>query len=343
MDAAALASPNLYPLIFDIARDAVRMVVLDETRYRAASFLDERLLAQAEPGEWIARASLEQAAAGLDGECDFIFHIGHVGSTLLSRLLDISDRVFSLREPAILRTLAMAAMDGADPRSVEQWTGMFLKLWSRVYRPGQRALLKATSFTAEIGPVLMRLNPSASAILMVVSPSIHLATIFGGEASRVELNVNAPMRLERLNRRLGGPVWRLDDLSEGEIAAMSWACEIMALAQIARAFPGRILWLDFEAFLQTPPAGLAASLQRLHGAAPEADLRAMLASPDLNRYSKAPEHAYSAELRDQVLAQARARHRAEIDRGLDWLNAAGRDHAVLADSIREVAAAIRSG
>ena len=343
MDAAALASPNLYPLIFDIARDAVRMVVLDETRYRAASFLDGRLLAQAEPGEWIARASLEQAAAGLDGECDFIFHIGHVGSTLLSRLLDISDRVFSLREPAILRTLAMAAMDGADPRSVEQWTGMFLKLWSRVYRPGQRALLKATSFTAEIAPLLMRLTPSASAILMFVSPGVHLATIFGGEASREELMINAPMRLARLHRRLGQHVWRLKDLSEGEIAAMSWACEVTALAAAARAFPDRILWIDFEALLKAPSDGLAASLKRLHGVAPEADIRAMFASPDLNRYSKAPEHAYSASLRYQVLAQAHAEHRVEIDRGIAWLNAAGTRHAILANAIREVAAAIRSG
>lgn len=341
IDAAALASPNLYPLTFDIAGDAVRIVALDEARYRSASFLDERLLAQVGPGDWMARDDLHRAAAAFDQECDFIFHIAHVGSTLLSRLLDVSERIFSVREPAILRTLAHAESNAGHWASIEPTAELFLRLWSRVYRPEQRALLKATSFTAEIAPLLMRLNPSASAILMLVSPSVHLATIFGGEASREELKINAPRRLARLLRRLGEPAWRLEDLSEGEIAAMSWACEVMALAHIARAFPDRILWFDFEAFLKTPSVGLTACLRRLHAAASEADVRAMLASPDFNRYSKAPEHAYSAGLRDQVLAQARARNRVEIDRGLDWLTAAGRTHAVLADAIRQVVAGMR--
>jgi hypothetical protein len=46
----------------------------------------------------------------------------------------------------------------------------------------------------------------------------------------------------------------------------------------------------------------------------------MLDGPDMRRYSKAPEHAYDAVLRRDVLNEARAMHRTEIRRGLAWLD-----------------------
>jgi hypothetical protein len=48
----------------------------------------------------------------------------------------------------------------------------------------------------------------------------------------------------------------------------------------------------------------------------------MIAAPHLSRYSKAPEHAYDAQLRRDVLDQARHEHADEISRGLAWLRSA---------------------
>jgi hypothetical protein len=342
MDAETLASPGLYPIAFDATADRVRLVALDETRYRAASFLDERLLPEVGPGEWVSRIDLRQAMTFAGDECDFIFHIGHVGSTLLSRLLGDDDRVFALREPAILRTLAAAELTLEDPTTVTDHTRMFLKLFARVYRSSQKTLLKATSFVSEIAPIMMTLNPSASAILMFVSPSVYVTAILSGEASRAELEITAPMRLARLHRRLGGQYWRLDDLSEGERAAMGWTCEIVALTQLADGYPGRTLWLDFDAFLARPEASLSATLRRLHGDAPQARVDAMLHSPHLSRYSKAPEHAFDSDLRRRVLAQAGRDYSLEIARGMAWLNAAGGRHAAIADAVRRIASAARA-
>ena len=53
-----------------------------------------------------------QAAAGFNacqtrrGRWGYIFPIGHVGSTLLSRLIGSHTGIFSLRESALLRTFA---------------------------------------------------------------------------------------------------------------------------------------------------------------------------------------------------------------------------------------------
>ena len=104
------ASPDVYLQKVDLARDAALLVQLNESAYRAASFLDDRILAPDVKGGWASLRSVLDAAQTL-GErkpLHFIFHTGHVGSTLLSRLLDESGCVLSLREPLPLRSLADA-------------------------------------------------------------------------------------------------------------------------------------------------------------------------------------------------------------------------------------------
>ncbi|MEO8813547.1 MAG: hypothetical protein ABI376_11625 [Caulobacteraceae bacterium] len=329
--AADLASPALYPLRSDGGR--VTFVEMSEADYAAAAFLDERLMLAGRATREAPWAEVERVAAALGGECDFIFHIGHVGSTLLSRLLGMEPRVFSVREPAILRTLAAEAPSPERDRRIDR----FLELWARVWRPEQKTLLKATSFVGEIAPVLMERSPTARALLMVTAPHIHIAGILGGHASRGEMAALAPARLARLNARLGGGAFALEAMSQGERAAMGWTSEIMALAAAANAFPGRVMWLNFERFLERPEPTLAAALGHLHGAADPAGVTAMARSPHMGRYAKAPEHAFDAAARAGVLGEARREHGGEIDRGIAWINAAATAHPAIAAAIRRAA------
>jgi hypothetical protein len=74
---------------------------------------------------------------------------------------------------------------------------------------------------------------------------------------------------------------------------------------------------------------LSAALTRLHGAADPAEVELMLKSPLFGRYSKGPEHAYDAALRNAVLDQARREHAGELAKGQAWLAAsAGRSPLV---------------
>ena len=330
------ATPDLYPLAFDEGQDSVGFVRLSRPRYEQASFLDQRVTAAGDQGGWAPFGIVRAAAAPLAGESDVIFHIGHVGSTLVARLLGLSPRIFSLREPGALRTFAELAFELTTPESVlspaafDERLDVFLRLWARAYEPRQRTLIKATSFAGEIAPMLLTRMSSARAILMTVEPEAYMATILGGPNSRIELRAQAPSRLRRLHRRTGPPLWRLAEMSEGELCAMSWAAEMAGLAEAAETFPDRILWLDFERFLASPREGLSAALIRLHGEAAPADIDTMLASPLFGRYSKGPEHAYDANLRHQVLDQARRDHAAEIGKGRAWLAAAAQTSPLVA-------------
>jgi hypothetical protein len=333
------ANPDLYPLVFDVFQDAVYFIRLTQARYAEASFLDQRVAQQGDEGGWAQWAPVAALAGRLDGDSDYIFHIGHVGSTLLSRLLGLSPRVFSLREPAILRTLAQVAFDLPTPESpwspetFEEHLDVFSNLWARTYAPGQKTLLKATSLVSEIAEPLLARSVGSQALMMTVRPEVYMATIFGGPASRQELRTAAQSRLRRLHRRLGAAPWRLYEMSEGEQAAMSWACEMAGLVEAAKRHATRVLWIDFERFLAAPREGLSAALAHLHGAALEDDLQSMLLSPLFTRYSKGPEHAYDANLRRQVLDQARAEHAQELAKGLAWLDRAGREAPVVAEAL----------
>src|SRR5438105_13222298 len=93
----------------DVNAGLVRLVHMNREDYRTASFLDDRLL-QTPREQHVMPWNAATAGLGADARDDaaWIFHIGHVGSTLLSRLLGELPGLLSVREPRLLRDLAMA-------------------------------------------------------------------------------------------------------------------------------------------------------------------------------------------------------------------------------------------
>src|SRR5688572_12345833 len=100
-------SPRRFVFDLDAATDRVQLLELDEGGYRAASFLDQRVIP---PGVELATSAWREIADAMPAEArrdvQYIFHIGNVGSTLISRLLGEIPAVFALREPLLLRVFA---------------------------------------------------------------------------------------------------------------------------------------------------------------------------------------------------------------------------------------------
>lgn len=341
MDALAQSlarTPELFPHALEVPSDSIAFIRLGKAEYRSASFLDDRILSpqtlrRVLPWSDVGRAV---ADAGLEESCHFIFHIGHVGSTLLSRLLGEQPGVLALREPAILRTLAQIRAEPALERRVwgsdgfERRLSALLKLWSRTFDPGDRAVVKATSFVSELAGELLARPSGPNAILMYVSPESYLATILGGANAPQEARMLAPGRQARLQRRLGVDIAAP---GIGEMVAMSWACEMTALLE-ARAVAGeRALLLDFDSFLARPADLLAQAVLHLGIPASAQNIRNAIDGPEMRRYSKAPEYAYDAALRRDVLDQARATSGPEIRRGLSWLDTLARTNAQVAQAL----------
>jgi hypothetical protein len=318
-------SPAWLPL--EIAPgNAVRLIQLDEAAYRAASFLDQRLLGMGYPQGACSLAVLNSAAARLARPAHYVFHTGHVGSTLISRLAGAHESLFSLREPALLRPLAALPAPGSTRVPA---LDVALAVLARTWRPDQRALIKVTSFVSELAEPILASDRRAAALFMFVRPLAYLRGILAGPNSRVENRQLAASRLQRLVRRLGADQWREDPRSEGESVAMSWLCEMAALHEAAVRFERQVLWVDFDRFLAEPRAGLEVIFRALGVSPAPADIEALVAGPLMRQYSKAPEHAYDAELRRSVLESADAEHAAEIRLGLNWLQRVAMRHRLI--------------
>lgn len=312
------------------------MVRLSRDQYEQASFLDDRALKPGQPGEWMPLDDIAEAATGLAENCHFIFHIGHVGSTLISRLLGATEGLFSLREPTPLPVLAQLHVELGRPEALwsaqdfESRTTLFLKLWSRTFEPKQAALIKATSWGAGLAASLLARPSRPKALFMAVEPEVYLAGVMASPGAWQDIAQTAQATLKRLHDRLGETPFVLHELSPGERVAMSWACEMTALGAAREAAPRRVLWLDFEGFLDMPEEGLTAALGHFGQSADPEVVESLVRGPLMQRYSKLPEHRFDRQVRRRALAQARAAHGEEIARGMAWLDAASRRYPLIA-------------
>jgi hypothetical protein len=288
----------------------VRLVEMTPEDYRDASFLDDRMFEKKRASHLLSWA---EVAGGMPGsarrDVRWIFHIGHVGSTLIARLLGELDSVLSVREPRALRDLTFFP---AEVRS--RFVPALQALFSRTFAAEQVALVKATSFVSEIAGELVL--EGGRALFLYATPRNYIAGILAGENSRKELAGMAGMRSQRLaSRGINLPAPR----TEADLAAAAWACEMTALEAAART---NTRWVDFDRAL----ANLEGSLHELADffglATSKEEIAAIAGSPLARRYSKATEYEYSAELRRDLLAEAATLHGADIERALAMLNEA---------------------
>ena len=301
-----------------------RLVRMDRDAYRTASFLDDRMLG--EPKEIAVLPWGDVAAAAppnMPTDARWIFHIGHVGSTLVARMLGELPDVLCVREPRILRDVA-----GVSAEQRLGFTAGLPALFSRTFARNQTALVKATSFVSEIAPELV--PPGERALFMFATPRAYIASILAGENSVKELAALAPSRAERVAGRAMLP----EPSNAAEATASAWACEMTALEKAAQAMPDRhVQWLDFDRFLQDVQRELAGMAEFFGFAVEPGQLEAIARGPLLGRYSKALEYDYSPSLRWKLIAEAEAANRGDIDRALAMLQSAAESSPLLARAL----------
>lgn len=326
-------SADVYPQGLDLVRQGLLLIQFDANAYRAASFLDDRILTPQTRGGWVRIDRAMAAAPAVENArpVHFIFHTGHVGSTLVSRLLEESGCVLGLREPLPLRVLAGAhdTLGQAESLlSAAQFDGLlafFARLWSRGYDWARAVVVKATSSAGRLAGPLLTANGGARAVWLNLRAEPYLATLLAGANSPIDLRGHGAERIRRLSRLLQlerpAPLYAL---SLGELAAMSWLAETATQHQALQSAGARCLRVDFDQVLADVPGQMARIAA--HFALPiDAQFAAKVAgSAALTRYAKAPEHEYSPALRAQVLNDARRTHGEEIRKGLAWLEATGR-------------------
>lgn len=302
----------MYAHQLDLLNDSVLLVRLGEADLRNHSFLDQRILRQDMPFEWVAWPQFESIAHRLPASApSYIFHIGHCGSTLLSRLVAAATGAGALREPLPLRTFASDRAEGAasmlDNVELKKRLGWFERSWMI----GRSATtVKATSMCTN---VIDLVNEQSPVLFVYQRADTHLAVVLAGQNALQDLRGFGQNRYRRFSK-LAPDLPPLAAFGIGELAALSWLAEVSSANAALDARPA--MKLDFDDFLQRPAEQLASVCDYLGLDTTPARCEEAIAGPIMRSYSKAPEHPYGPGLREDIIADSRRRNSAEIAEGM---------------------------
>lgn len=314
--ASTLNDPQFLPFELDLDSDRLLLLKLNLQQRTEASFLDQRAVDASTPGAWVPI----QAALGMTSEkerppLDFIFHIGHCGSTLLTRLLQSWPQIQVLREPLPLRTLAGAQQ--LDARN-KQILAFLCGMWARCPAGAARTVIKATSSCNALAVDLLGTSSNTRAILMDAPLRHYLATILKSEGSIADAAAAWPDRA----RVLASYGVALDPgLASGNPVlpiAAGWLAEQKRFEALKLELGDRVLRIDFDQLLREP----GAVLQRVaaHFQLARDGVEHALSSPFWRRYSKSVDHAYDAADREHDLRIVETRFGHLIDGAERWVD-----------------------
>jgi len=296
---------------------------------KRASFLDQRVLPEAAaklrtPLSWL------QQAPPTSAPLRWIFHCGHVGSTLLSRLLD-TPKARVLREPQILRSLASSRREAGfawSPWSVDewwqQWAAPSLSLLARHRSDEHGVLIKATSATAHLMPDILHRRSQDRALALAMPLDLYLAAMHISPAAMQDIHGFAPARIQQLRQSLQRPPAALSGLSQDQLVAISWLVTLWPMAQAIDASPQRARWVQFADLMEQPQATAEQCSDALNwcGSVEPGGL--------MNHYAKDPSRRFDSQARWRQLDTLRQQLKPKAQALSAWLVEVVKEHAGMA-------------
>ena len=337
-----MASPRLYLHTLDMEKAAALIIDTNPDFYRNAVFLDQRALGPNTRGAWVPLDVLWRHMDASENRylapASFIFHIGHCGSTLISRLLDEAPGVLGLREPLVLRTMASGLhtrrVDGGA--AFEETFKHAYQLLARRFSPKQKVIIKPTSMCNNLAPVLLAQNPANRGILLFVTLEVYLANMLDkSDATDVEGFLGH--RIASLEKIVPDLELNTSDLSPPEKITFSWLAEAAQFYLLStRGLAPRLLLMDFDRFLTQTHEHLPNVLHHFSIPAEQETLDGMLVSPVFKSYAKQPGFAYTPANREAILSESRAANADAIKTGIRFVERMMKTHPDLGELTRKL-------
>ncbi|HEX5259127.1 MAG TPA: hypothetical protein VFW35_10165 [Sphingomicrobium sp.] len=292
-------SPDHYLHSFD--GDKAIFVPMDRAAYHRSIFLNGRISPAAGQAMTLPVEVVAQVIRAPQ-PTSWIFHMAHVGSTLLARALDDPGASLVLREPLALRQLALEPDD--------QRLAIVAAMLGKRYRPDAPTLIKANVPVNFLLPKLAAIDANALAILLYLPLRDYLLAILRSD-SHLDW-------LRKITSFLSHYLGDLSALSDAERAAALWLAQVNAFSGTLIALPNARA-LNAELFFDEPGAVLNAAAKHLGVPIAPTDIAARVADPLFSTHAKNPALAFDNM---QRVARRRDLERtmvAELDRAEEWI------------------------
>jgi len=317
-------NPDWHLQRIDMIRQQALMLRLDRAGYQSASFLDERLEPQIKEGYWLDFDQLNSRfpeSTPAPDSMAYIFHIGHCGSTLVSRVFDQQEATLVIREPLTLRFLAdslrrLKRVDSwLDQTGWDNWQRRIIQALGRRYHDRQLPFIKASSICNNLIQSLLGTASGHRALLMYLPLKSYLMIMLKGQ--RNDIRGFAGQRLQDLLRIAPDSDLSLSQLDDWQLVVVGWLASLQDLLAANIAFPEATRLLDFENLLANPQVHIQSLKDHLRLAIDTDDVDANFQTA-VRQYSKQPELAYSPEQRQRAMADSSRQNAAIISQAMDW-------------------------
>lgn len=252
---------------------------------------------------------------------NFIFHIAHCGSTLLSRAFDRTDAALVYREPHTLRQIGVEVgqtpvFPGMAPVTKAKLS-LALTMAQKRYVPGQPVIVKANVPVNLMLPEVMAGIPGNKGLLLYLPLEAYLMSILKSEGNR--------SWIQGLCREIGWRFCKVLKLDPAEIADLSipqatgfvWLAQMRLFADAMKAVPS-LKTLNAETFFQTPAPVLKALADHFSVGLDDGYFDELTAGDLFNRHAKDPGRVYDDEARRKELEARRKALGGDIEEALAW-------------------------
>lgn len=314
--------PCLFPLELDPVNRRLLLTRFSKAKLHAETFLDRRALDGTEVNAWIPLARAFEARPSSPGPAGIILQCSHCGSTLVSRLLAELPGAWVLREPGVLYALASEARTRGHltaqltAAEFEKSIDLVQAALGRLPANATSTIVKHASFTANLGPLLLKRQTALAVMCLSIPLEDFLAALFRGQQLRQGLRSDAWKSITDIATVLNGECPALCELSDAEIAVITWMASELAFTQSEAVGGERVLRLRFDDFLADTEKNLAKLATHFGLEVDDKSMARALSTPWLRRYSKNPLRPCDAAMRRRELDDAKQRFLDEIRSGM---------------------------
>ena len=317
-------NPDWHLQRFDWLQRKALILRLSREHYAQASFLDQTMEREAKEGYWYELHQLDQlfpSSEALPERLGLIFHIGHCGSTLISRVLGQLQNTLVLREPLTLRFLAdckrelgfsLALMDETD------WMRLLrqvLLTHGRIYLDRDLPIIKASSICNHLALDILGMHSGCRVLLIHIPLETYLASMLKSPNLLVDVRGFAKQRLQDFLRLRPESKLILHELSDWQLMVLSWITGMVDLIHANRQFPEQTLMMNFDQWLES---GGVEELADFFQTGRENLQAGRILQRELGRYAKKTDHPYSPAQRSHGLNQSRQINGDLIRQAMEW-------------------------
>jgi hypothetical protein len=319
-----LDNPNHF--LFHMDQEQAFFIEMNRSLFHRSIFLDSRIKTfstQMQPVKLSLLVNQLESRESESPKNSYIFHMAHVGSTLLSRALDIPGQNVVYREPQILRHLGVMAASRKATAETNSNDQSLLKLVAHVlgrsYGSNQDVIVKANVPVNFIIGRLLDLQPESPAILLYSTLENYLLALMKSKDHQqwvLHIIKELAVGWEEV---CGLSTNERNSLSLPQSIACIWFAQISIFKQAAERYPFART-LNSEVLFCHPRSTMDAALSLFQQQPTQELVKQIINSRTFTHHSKNPSMVFNNQLRIAQREKLKNSLSKELAEARSWLD-----------------------